>query len=234
MLFTGRFVGSSSIDRHVFPAVHAKLNVMKLIVTCCLLFVGFAQALAQTSIVVLPYTVRYTGNIPRKLTDEQIIQRQEDDGRKLQADMLQQLQRQQLRRKNAIVDLVVINDGQLEGLLQEHNMTYAMLETMTNEQIADSLNVTHVIRGSMNRTFIMSDELAIGIAAANVLTNSNMMTITSSMQLVNSLEGRRGAVVFSRQYARTATPMRTADRSLRDTFRKSARKIYRIARKNPF
>ncbi len=206
---------------------------MKRLFTIAFLFLAFLGN-AQTSIVVLPYQVTYTGNIPRKLTAEQIAQRQEDDGRKLQAAMLQQLQRQQLRRKNAVVDIVVINDGQLEGLLQEHQLTYAMLATMTNEQIADSLNVTHVLRGSMNRTFIMSDELAIGIAAANVLTNQNMMTITSSMQLLNSLEGSRGTVEFSRQYTRTTTPMRTADRSLRDTFRKSARKIFRKARKTPF
>lgn len=192
-----------------------------------LFLVGLLPAFAQTTIAVLPYKISYEGRIPQKYTPEMIAEMQEQDGQNYQVSMINSLTRNSLKRKNIAKDVTILSQGQIEGLLAEHKMTYAQLENMTNEQIADSLGVTHVVRGTATRTFVMSDEMSLGITAVNILTNTGMTNITSQINLINSLEEAKGNTVFSRGFVRTTSAVRSDDQSLRDTFRKSSRKMFK-------
>lgn len=188
---------------------------------------GFVSLFGQTTIVVLPYRVSYEGRIPKKYTPEMVADFQEQDGVNYQTSMVNSLTRMSLKRSKMALDVSVLSLGQIEGLLTVKKMTYQQLATMTNEQIADSLGVTHVVRGTVTRTFIMSDELSIGMTAVGVLTNQNMINITSQINLFNSLEEAHGNTAFSRGFVRTTSAVRSDDQSLRDTFRKSSRKMFK-------
>lgn len=195
------------------------------------LFAGMLlPAIAQTTIAVLPYKISYEGRVPKKLTPEQVTDLQEQDGRNYQANMINSLTRKSIKRSNLALDVTVLSQGQIEALLLQHNISDEQLDRMTNEQLADSLGVSHVVRGSATRTFIMSDEMSLGITAIGVLTNQSLMNITSNINIINALEESNGGTVFSRQFIRSTSALRSDDQSLRDTFRKSARKMFRNLR----
>lgn len=201
---------------------------MKKTLLLSLLFVVMLlPAFGQTTIAVLPYKISYEGRIPQKYTPEMITEMQEQDGQNYQSSMINSLTRMSLKRSKMAMDVSILSQGQIEGLLAAHKMTYAQLDNMTNEQIADSLGVTHVVRGTATRTFVMSDEMSLGITAVNILTNSGMTNITSQINLFNTLEEAKGNTVFSRGFVRTTSAMRSDDQSLRDTFRKSSRKMFK-------
>jgi hypothetical protein len=201
---------------------------MKKILLLLILFVGgLIPLFAQTTVAVLPYTISYEGRVPQKYTPEMIAEMQEQDGQNYQSSMINSLTRISLKRSNLAADVTVLSLGQMEGLLLVKKMTYQQLATMTNEQIADSLGVTHVIRGTATRTFIMSDEMSLGMTAIGVITNQNVINITSQINLINALEERAGTTLFSRGFIRTTSAVRSDDQSLRDTFRKSSRKMFK-------
>ncbi len=201
---------------------------MKQILLLSILFVGGLLPLsAQTTIAVLPYAISYEGRVPQKYTPEMIAEMQEQDGQNYQSSMINSLTRISLKRSNLAADVTVLSLGQMEGLLLLKKMTYQQLATMTNEQIADSLGVTHVIRGTATRTFIMSDEMSLGMTAIGVITNQHVINITSQINLINTLEESAGTTLFSRGFVRTTSAVRSDDQSLRDTFRKSSRKMFK-------
>lgn len=198
-----------------------------LLLLSILLVSGFLPLFGQTTIAVLPYTISYEGRIPRKFTPEMITDLQEQDGQNYQASMINSLTRISLKRSKMALNISVLSQGQIEGLLASKNMTYAQLAGLTNEQIADSLGVTHVVRGRATKTFIMSDEMSLGMTAVGVLTGQNVINITSQIILFNSLEETKGQTVFSRGFRRSTSAVRSDDQSLRDTFRKSSRKMFK-------
>ncbi len=201
---------------------------MKRILLLSLLAIGYlSPAFAQTTIAVLPYKITYDGRIPQKFTPEDIAAKQLQDGEDYQAAMINSLSRLALKRSNIALDVTVMSQGQLNALLDQHNITAELLDRMTNEQIADSLGISHVVRGSATRTFIMSDEMSLGITAVSILTQQNMVNITSNINVINALEEADGGTVFSRQFNRTTSAVRSDNQSLRDAFRKSARKMFR-------
>jgi len=201
---------------------------MKRIVLLSVFAIGYLiPALAQTTIAVLPYRISYEGRIPQKYTPEDIAAMQLQDGENYQASMINSLSRMAMKRSNIALDVTVMSQGQIAALLDQHNITTEQLDRMTNEQIADSLDISHVVRGSATRTFIMSDEMSLGITAVSILTNQSLMNATSAINVINALEEADGGTVYSRQFSRTTSAVRSDDQSLRDTFRKSARKMFR-------
>jgi hypothetical protein len=122
---------------------------------------------------------------------------------------------------------------ELEGLIASKKLTIEQLDSMTDKQIADTLGVTHIVRGTAIRTFIMSDEMSLGITAVSILTNQQLMNATSNINIINSLEEVNGdGTIFSRQFMRTTSATRSDDQSLRDAFRKSSRRMFKIMKKS--
>jgi hypothetical protein len=79
----------------------------------------------------------------------------------------------------------------------------------------------------------MSDEMSLGITAVSILTNQQLMNATSNINIINSLEEVNGdGTIFSRQFMRTTSATRSDDQSLRDAFRKSSRRMFKIMKKS--
>lgn len=183
---------------------------------------------AQTTIAVLPYSVSYQGNIPKKFTQEQLDEARRQESVSYQASMINSLSRKMQKRAYRAMDLSVLSVSQTEALLAKNNLTTASLDTLSNERLATILGVSHVVRGTVNRSFIMSDELSAGITAIGVVTGNGpgMMNTTSMLQVINSIEElEANDIVFSRQFMRRTTAFKSDEQSLRDTFRKSSRKM---------
>jgi len=193
----------------------------------CLLMTGFAA----TTIGVLPYKIAYDGRIPKKYTAEQIEANRIQDGRSYQASMINYLTKMNNKRSNKELDVTVLSQRQIDALIAEHNLTTAQLDSLTNEQLAEILGITHVVNGSATRTFIMSDELSLGISAVSILTGQPMINATANISLISTLEDvETNGTVFSRQFNRTTSATRSDEQSLRDAFRKSSRRMFRALR----
>jgi hypothetical protein len=207
---------------------------MKKTILLPLLLIGIIYpALAQKTIAVLPYKISYEGRIPKKYTPEDIAENQLQDGRNYQASMINSLSRLSYKRSNLPLDVTVLGQMELEGLIASKKLTIEQLDSMTDKQIADTLGVTHIVRGTAIRTFIMSDEMSLGITAVSILTNQQLMNATSNINIINSLEEVNGdGTIFSRQFMRTTSATRSDDQSLRDAFRKSSRRMFKIMKKS--
>ena len=197
------------------------------------LFLGaFTSLFAQKTIAVLPYKISYEGRIPKKFTPEDITENQLQDGRNYQASMINYLSKMSYKRSNLLVDATVLSQMELNALIAKNKLTMEQLDSMTNEQIADTLGVSHIVRGSAIRTFIMSDEMSLGISAVSILTNQQIMNATSHINIINSLEEVKGdGTIFSRQFLRTTSATRSDDQTLRDAFRKSSRRMFKTMKK---
>ena len=206
---------------------------MKKTILLRLLLIGMIYpALAQKTIAVLPYKISYEGRIPKKYTPEDIAENQLQDGRNYQASMINSLSRLSYKRSNLPLDVTVLGQMELEGLIASKKLTIEQLDSMTDKQIADTLGVTHIVRGTAIRTFIMSDEMSLGITAVSILTNQQLMNATSNINIINSLEEVNGdGTIFSRQFMRTTSATRSDDQSLRDAFRKSSRRMFKTMKK---
>lgn len=207
---------------------------MKKALLTLVVVIGFAiTAFSSVTIAVLPYSVNYQGRIPRKFeTPEQIAEATRQDGETYQTSMINYLTRMSNKRKYAHLDINVIGQVQIDAMLRKAGID-AAVTTLSNEQLAEALGVTHVVRGSLTRTFIMSDELALGVGVVGVLSGQPVNTATSSMNITNALEDMEtNAVVFSRQSVRTTKPTRGDESSLRGAFRGSSRAMLRKIKKS--
>ncbi len=207
---------------------------MKKALLTLIVVIGFAiTAFSSITIAVLPYSVNYQGRIPKKFeTPEQILEATRLDGEIYQTSMINYLTKESNKRKYAYLDINVIGQVQIDAMLRKAGID-ATVTTLTNEQLAEALGVTHVVRGSLTRTFIMSDELALGVGFVGVLSGQPVNTATSSMNITNSLEDMEtNAVVFSRQSVRTTKPTRGDESSLRSSFRGSSKAMLRKIKKS--
>lgn len=196
-----------------------------------LLFGLLMSAFATTTIGVLPYKIAYEGRIPKKYTVEQIEANRLQDGRSYQASMINYLTKMNRKRSNVALDVTVLSQHQIDGLLAEKGITTQQLDSLTNEELAETLGITHVVLGSATRTFIMSDELSLGISAVSILTGQPMINATANISLISTLEDvESNGTVFSRQFNRTTSATRSDEQSLRDAFRKSSRRMFRALR----
>lgn len=186
---------------------------------------------ASTTIAVLPYKIAYEGRIPKKYTPEQIEESRLQEGRSYQASMINYLTKMNRKRSNLELDVTILGQSQIDALIAKHTITTAGLDSLTNEQLAEILGITHVVRGTATRTFIMSDELSLGITAVSILTQQPMINATSNISIISSLEDvASSGTLFSRQFNRTTSATRSDEQSLRDAFRKSSRRMFRELR----
>lgn len=205
---------------------------MKKIILLSALFFGILMPVfASTTIAVLPYKIAYEGRIPKKYTPEQIEESRLQEGRSYQASMINYLTKMNRKRSNLELDVTILGQSQIDALIAKHTITTAGLDSLTNEQLAEILGITHVVRGTATRTFIMSDELSLGITAVSILTQQPMINATSNISIISSLEDvASSGTLFSRQFNRTTSATRSDEQSLRDAFRKSSRRMFRELR----
>lgn len=193
-----------------------------------IMMIGIIPASAATIIAVLPYKISYEGRVPTKFTAEELAASRLQDGRNYQASMINYLHKMNRKRSNIALDVTILSQGQIDALLTRHNLTASQLDSLTNTEIAGILGVTHVVRGSATRTFIMSDELSLGITAVGVLTKQPLPAPTSAINIINSLENvQSNSTLFSREFNRNTTALHSDDQSLRDTFRKASRRMFK-------
>ncbi len=207
---------------------------MKKALLTLVVVIGFAiTAFSSVTIAVLPYSVNYQARITRKFeTPGQITEAIRQDGENYQTSMIDYLTKTSNKRKYAHLDINVLGQVQIDAMLRKAGID-AAVTTLSNDQIAEALGVTHVVRGSLTRTFIMSDELALGVGVVGVLSGQTVNTATSSMNITNALEDMEtDAVVFSRQSIRTTKPTRGDQSALRGAFRGSSRAMLRKINKS--
>lgn len=186
---------------------------------------------ARTTIAVLPYTISYEGRIPTKYTPEQLEEMRKQDGEIYQQFMINYLNKMGAKKKNWTLDINVLSQSDLTSILNKNNIKQTKIDSLTNEELANVLGVTYIIRGSVTRTFIMSDELSLGITAVSAVTKQPLYNTTSYLNILNSLhDSQSSRTLFSRVFIRSTTAIKTDERALRDTFRKSSRKMCRKLR----
>jgi hypothetical protein len=207
---------------------------MKVIVLPILLILSTFSIYGNPTIAVLPYKITYEGRIPKKFTPEDLIKAKEMESRYYQNSMTNYLVKMNSKRRNRKMNIKILSIQQVDALLKEKNLSYKSLDSLSNEQLTEILGVTHVVRGVANRTFIMSDELSLGITAVSILTNGAipMFNATSSINIINSLENTQiGTMVWSKQFIRNSSATHSDEQSLRDTFRYSSRKMMKMYRR---
>ncbi len=208
---------------------------MKKIILLSIVFFYFIFiGVSETVIAVLPYKIVYEGRIPKKFTPELIESSAKSEGKSYQLSMINYLVKMNAKNKNEKLNAKVLSQGQIEALMLQKNITTKQLDTLTNSQLAEILGINHVVRGSATRTFIMSDEMSLGITAVSVITGGQVPLInsTSNISIINSLENiTENNIVFSKQFNRLTSATRSDEQNLRDTFTYSARKMFKALRK---
>jgi hypothetical protein len=201
---------------------------MKKFVLTSIAIIAFTlTGICSVTIAVLPYQVTYQGNIPRKLTDEQIEEKRTQDSENYQTMMIEYLTSMSKKKKYQFLDINVLGQIQVDAMLQANGID-TVASSLSDREIADAIGVTHVVRGAVTRHFIMSDAAAFGLNTIGVLTGDNVRAVTSTMIINHSVrDAHVGANVYSRQFSRSTTATRPDQRALRDTFRKSARRTLR-------
>lgn len=205
----------------------------KLIILSSIFFSIIYSGICETIIGVLPYKIVYEGRIPKKFTPELIESSTKAEGKSYQASMINYLTKMNAKHKNKKLNVKILSQGQIEALMLQKNVTTKQLDTLTNSQLAELLGVNHVVRGSATRTFIMSDEMSLGITAIGIITNGNigLMNTSSNINIINSLENiETNNLIFSKQFNRVTSATRSDEQNLRDTFRYSARKMFKVLR----
>jgi hypothetical protein len=207
-------------------------SIMKKFILLSVLFISYLMpANAKTTIAVLPYKIVYEGRIPKKFTPELIAESRLQEGRSYQASMINYLTKMNRKRANRELDVVILSQGEIDALIAKNQLRAGQLDSLTNKQLAEILGISHVVRGSATRTFIMSDELSLGITAVSIVTGQPLINTTSSINLINSLEDvETSGTVYSKQFMRTTSATRSDEQNLRDTFRKSSRRMFRQLR----
>ncbi|NQW42920.1 MAG: hypothetical protein HQ463_05760 [Bacteroidetes bacterium] len=208
---------------------------MKKIILLSIVFFSFIFiGVSETVIAVLPYKIGYEGRIPKIFSSELIESSTKSEGKSYQLSMINYLVKMNSKNKNKKLNAKVLSQGQTEALMLQKNISTKQLDTLTNSQLAEILGINHVVRGSATRTFIMSDEMSLGITAVIVITGGQapLINSTSNISIINSLENiTESNVVFSKQFNRVTSATRSDEENLRDTFRYSARKMFKTLRK---
>lgn len=183
---------------------------------------------ATTTIAVLPYKVFYDGRIPKKYTPEQLEEKRSQDAENYQQLMISYLLKTQQKRKYNFQDVVILGQDQIAAILDKNGITLAKLDSLTNQDLERILGVTHVLRGTANRNFIMSDEMSLGMSAIGVVSGRSMYNVTSQINISNSLNDiKTNRAVVIRNYSRSTTATRSDERVLRYTFRNTSKKIFK-------
>ena len=121
----------------------------------------------------------------------------------------------------------MIGQVQIDAMLRAKGID-TTAESMTNAQIAEAIGVTHVVRGSVTRTFLLSEGEAVGVGVINVLNGNLQSAITSTLFVRHSIgDSFNDGNVYSMQTTRTTKNTRPHQRALRDTFRKASRRSLR-------
>lgn len=198
---------------------------MKKFVLTFIVAIGFAlTSFSSITIAVLPYDVTYQGRIPSKLTDEQVEEARIQDGENYQMTMIEYLTSMSKKRKYLALDIHVIGQVQIDAMMRANGID-TVASSMSDREIADAIGVTHVVRGSVVRNFIMSDAAAFGLNTVGILTGEHVRAVTSTMVINHSVrDAFVGASVYNRQFARSTTATKPHQRAARDTFRKAARR----------
>lgn len=207
---------------------------MKKIILASIISFAFAlTGLCSVTIAVLPYSVQYQGRIPKKLdTPEKILEARTLDGEEYQTAMIEQLTRIAKKKKYAYLDINVIGQVQIDAMLRAKGID-TTAASMTNAEIAAAIGVTHVVRGSVTRTFFLSEAEAVGIGVINVLSGDLRSAVTSTLVVRHSMgDSFTDGNVYSMQTSRSTKNTRPHQRALRDTFRKAARRSLRSIHKN--
>lgn len=205
-----------------------KPHIMKKALLTSIAVVLFAFAgICSISIAVLPYDINYQGRIPNKYTQEQLQEMRSQEGENYQTSMINYLTKMSNKRKYAYLDIHVIGQVQIDAMLRKAGID-TLVSTLTNAEIAEAIGVTHVLRGAVTKTFIMSDEASLGLGAVGVLTGQPVYNATSSLNITNTLvDMEMNRTSFSQQATRQTKATRSDQRALRSVFRQSSRRIGR-------
>ncbi len=188
---------------------------------------------ATTTIAVLPYKVFYDGRIPKKFTTEQLEEKRLQDAESYQQFMINHLLKTQQKRKYAFQDVVILGQEQVAAILDKNGVNLAKLDSLTNQDLERILGVTHVLRGTATRNFIMSDEMSLGMSAIGVLSGRSMNNTTSEINISNSLNDiKTNQALVTKFYTRSTTATRNDERVLRTTFRNTSKKIFKELHQN--
>lgn len=213
--------------KHTYTAI-----MKKALLTFAFFLAISINGFGQITIAVLPYSVNYDGRIPKKMTPELITAARVEDATTYQTSMINYLTRMSNKKKYAYLDINVLGQVQIDAMLLKSGID-AAVTTLTNQQLAEALGVTHVVRGRVSRTFIMSDEASMGLGAIGVLTGQPVYNATSSLNITNTLENMStNRATYSQQAIRTTKATRTDESALRSTFRQSARRMGRKLKKD--
>lgn len=188
--------------------------------------------ICSITIAVLPYSINYQGRIPSKLSEEQLEQSRLQESENYQTSMINYLTKMSNKQKYQYLDINIIGQVQIDAMLNKAGID-TLVSSLTNAEIAEAIGVSHVMRGAVTKTFIMSDEASLGLGAIGVLTGQPVYNATSSLNITNTLVNMDvNRTTFSQQGTRTTKATRPDQRALRSVFRQSARRIGRKLKKN--
>jgi hypothetical protein len=124
---------------------------------------------SHRTVAIIPFDIIFTGRYPDDMTDEQIAQQLGVESMDFQLSFYQSVYNSARRKKDALT--VNIQDiRKTNSLLREAGYDPAYAYEQDAQELAQILDVDAVLRGTIEKNRLMSDELSVGIdIAATVL-----------------------------------------------------------------
>ncbi len=213
--------------------------LMNVLVSCTPYYISsqFEAATADHEIIaVLPFEMWFTGVMPEKLTEEDILQIEEAESRAFQISFYNEVLRSTKRGNNPIrVDLQ--DYDKTNRLLADKGIGIRESWTMSPEELSELLGVDGVVQARIEKTRFMSDLASYGIELGRdiivVLTNYSVLPwlppISSQSKAITAdytlFDQEEGTTLWSIAFDRGADWRQPANQIIDEISRRAAKKF---------
>lgn len=155
------------------------LLVMILLASCARPYLdpNFATITAtHETVAVLPFDIIFTGRYPKGLSNDDILQMENIERTDFQRSFYQSVLDGARRPKDALT--IRLQDyRQTNRLLDQAGISIDMANTYAAQELATILKVDAVLRGTIEKERLMSDELSLGISVAAEILNRSTTSV---------------------------------------------------------
>ena len=155
-----------------------------------------AKTSNHSKIAVLPFKIVNTGNTPKNLTRQEIIEIQEQEGVLFQTSLINLLLMKDARRKSKNRNIEILSRESTNAILKENGYSISEVSDIAPSKLAKMLNVDAVVSSTIQKKRYMSNLASAGIELGNSILNglglnidnkTNDLIVTSN--IINKNDG---------------------------------------------
>ncbi len=193
------------------------------------------ETVDHVSVAVLPFEVVFIGNVPARMTDQDLLDAQIEEGLTYQASLHHEiLQSSVSRRKPVSVDLQDYRSTRAR--LKKHDISVEQSWEMAPDELAQLLGVDAVVAGSVRTRHLLTNGQSFGIDLArrviNALPSDNVPFIGSdaanTAEIVvryGIVDGEDGSILWSFSCPAEADWQQKPEEAIANLNRRAARKF---------